>query len=114
MKTILTSVPDVMFETRITDAVRAMGHRAEAFRAQSEQNADLAIVGLENNREWQSVVQAARARNVPVLAFGRHTSVELLRQARQAGCTRVVVNSDIAEKLPHLLDEMLSIPTSNL
>lgn len=113
MKTILIAVPDVMFETRIKDVTRAIGHQVEAFSVQSKQSADLVIVGLENNREWQSVVQAARARNVPVLAFGRHTSIELLRQARQAGCTRVVVNSDIAEKLPHLLDEMLNIPTSN-
>ncbi len=112
MKTILISVPDMMFETRVTDVARAVGHRVEAFSVQGAQSADLVIVGLENNREWQSVVQAARARNVPVLAFGRHTSVELLRQAREAGCTEVVVNSTIAEDLPKFLSKYLSEKSS--
>lgn len=112
MKTILISVPDMMFETRITDVARTMGHQVEAFSVQNRQNADLVIVGLENNREWQSVVQAARARKVPVLAFGRHTSVELLRQARETGCTEVVVNSAIAGDLPKLLSKYLSEKSS--
>lgn len=110
MKTILVVVPDLMFETRIVDTVRKMGY--DVVSAGEMPYASLAIVGLENNRDWQSVVESARANNVPLLAFGRHTSAGLLRQARDEGCTRVVVNSDIAESLPKLLREMLNAPTN--
>jgi len=112
MKTILLSIPDLMFETLVADVARKLGHRVETFSADKLANANLVIIGLENNRNWQSVVETARIQNVPILAFGRHTSAELLRQAREAGCTRVVVNSDIAENFPQLLNEILQSPIS--
>ncbi len=112
MKTILLFVPDLMFEMRIADTARALGYRVESSR-ENIADANLAIVGLENNRDWQSVLEAARLHDVPVLAFGRHTSADLLREARAAGCTRVVVNSDIADRLPKLLEELLGILPSN-
>lgn len=108
MKTILLSIPDFMFETRITDVARKLGHRVEACSADKIAQANLIIVGLENNRDWRGVVETARKQDVQILTFGRHTSVELLHQAREAGCTRVVVNSDIAENFPQLLEEMLT------
>lgn len=100
-----------MFETRIVDTARTVGYGVVTAREEMPL-ASLAIVGLENNRDWQSVVELARLHSVPVLAFGRHTSAELLHQGREAGCTRVVVNSDIAENLPKLLNEMLNAPTN--
>ncbi len=106
MKTILVTVPDLMFEMRIADAARAMGYRVESAQVKISE-ASLAVVGLENNRDWKSTVELARLHSVPVLAFGRHTSVDLLRQAREAGCSKVVVNSDISERLPDLLKELL-------
>ena len=113
MKTILVMVPDLMFETRIADTARAMGYRVESSKEKIA-DANLAIVGLENNRHWQSFVEKARSHNVPVLAFGRHTSLELLRLARTAGCTQIAVNSDIAERLPKLIEELLGGATSKL
>ncbi len=118
-KTILLFVPDLMFETRIADTARRIGYAVESVNAFSDAsnkiaNANLVMLGLENNHDWQAVVEQARASRVPVLAFGRHTSAEMLKHAREAGCARVVVNSDIAEKLPQLLEDMLGVPTSNL
>ncbi len=107
MKTILLSIPDLMFETRVADVARKVGHRVEPFSAEKIPTANLVIVGLENNRDWRGVVETARKQNVPILAFGRHTSANLLRQAREAGCTRVVVNSDIAQDFPSLLNQFL-------
>jgi hypothetical protein len=106
VKTVLVDVPDLMFETRIVDAARAMGCSVVT-SADKIDDSSLLIVGLENNPGWLSVVERARSHTVPVLAFGRHTSAALLRQAREAGCTQVVVNSDIADRLPKLLEEML-------
>lgn len=99
-----------MFETRVAAAARKLGHRVETFSADEIANAGLLIVGLENNREWRGVVESAHRQNVPTLAFGRHTNAELLRQAREAGCSRVVVNSDIAENFPKLLNELIQSP----
>jgi hypothetical protein len=109
VKTILLSIPDLMFETRVADAARKLGHRVESFSADKLADANLLIVGLENNRIWNSIVESARKQHVPILAFGRHTSADLLRQAREAGCTRVVVNSDI-EDFPKLLEEFFPSP----
>lgn len=105
MKTILLAIPDLMFETRVADAARKLGHRVESFSADKIANAHLVLLGLENNLDWRDVVETARKENLPILAFGRHTSAELLRQARDAGCTKVVVNSDIAENLPKLFEQ---------
>ena len=112
MKTILISIPDLMFETRVAGVVRQLRHRVETFSAEKISSANLVIVCLENNRSWSSVVESARKQNVPILAFGRHTSAELLRGARDAGATRVVVNSDIAENFPQILQEMLNLPVA--
>ena len=108
MQTILLSIPDLMFETRVADVARKLGHRVEAFSADKLAGANLVIVGLENNRSWNSVVESAYKQNVRTLEFGRHTSAELLREARQAGATRVVVNSDIAANFPQILQDMLA------
>jgi hypothetical protein len=107
LKAILVVVPDLMFEMRVADVARAMGYAVE-MSTERVAEASLIVVGLEDNRDWQSLVKEAGSHHVPVLAFGRHTSVGLLRQAREAGCARVVVNSEIAEQLPKLLGEMLA------
>ena len=108
MSNILISIPDLMFETRIADAVRKLGHRAETYNAEKIAGANLIIIGLENNRNWRAVADNAQTQIVPILAFAGHTRAELLREARNAGCTRVVVNSDISENLPRLLEETLT------
>ncbi len=110
MKRILICVPDLMFETQITDVARRLGFEvatAASVDAENIARANLMILGLEKNPEWQHSIEAARGAGVPVLAFARHTSAELLRQARAAGCAQVVVNSDIAARLPELLKEIL-------
>ena len=60
MNLILLSIPDLMFETRIADVARKLGHRVETFSAEKIPGANLVIVGLENNRAWSGVVESAR------------------------------------------------------
>ena len=67
----------------------------------------LAILDLHADAiDWRSVVATAKERNVPVLAFGRHTDADLLRAARDAGCDRVVPRSTLAADLPQLIEEL--------
>ena len=64
---------------------------------------DLHVDGVD----WQSVVTRAKERGVPVLAFGRHTEAQLLREAREAGCDRVVARSTLVQELPALIEELV-------
>jgi hypothetical protein len=56
--------------------------------------------------DWRDAVSEAKAGSVPVLAFGRHTEAALLREAREAGCDRVVPRSTLVEELPALVREL--------
>ena len=55
-----------------------------------------AIVGVD----WRAAIAAARAAQIPVIAFGSHVDLETQQQARQAGATRVIANSKLATDLP--------------
>ena len=55
--------------------------------------------------DWRAVTAAAKERSLAVLAFGRHTEAALLREARDAGCDRVVPRSQFVEEMPSLLAE---------
>lgn len=62
---------------------------------------DLAVVELEA-REWEERIRDARGRGIPVLAFGSHMSVDLLRRARELGA-EAVPNSQVENRVAQLL-----------
>jgi hypothetical protein len=105
---IILAIPDLMFETRVADVARKLGHRVETYSAADIGSAQLVILGLENYPTWRAIADMARAKNVPILAFAGHTKANLLHDAREAGCTRVVVKSDVAENLPRLIEEIVA------
>lgn len=68
----------------------------------------LALVNTANPAlDWQGAIAAARAANVPVVAFGSHVDLETQEQARQAGATRVITNSRLAADLPGIVARAL-------
>ena len=74
---------------------------------------DLVVLDLHaSGIDTQQVIAEAKERDVPVLAFGRHTETDVLRAAREAGCDAVVVRSTFVEELPQLLRELLQPKTS--
>jgi len=77
------------------------------FREKLAQNSfQAALIDTQANQfDWQGLIQSAIAENVPVLAFGRHTEPQLLRQARAAGAYKAVANSAIVTKLASLLQQ---------
>ena len=62
-----------------------------------------AIVGVD----WRAAIAAARAAQIPVIAFGSHVDLETQQQARQAGATRVIANSKLATDLPDIVGRTL-------
>jgi hypothetical protein len=110
MPTILLLVPNLLFGASITRAAQAAGAtvlpaRTPAnFLAALEDRADLvgAVVDL-GNPAWEPAIRAAAGVGLPVFAFGPHLDSAALKGARQAGATRVVANSALAEAFPKWL-----------
>jgi hypothetical protein len=77
------------------------------FREKLAQNSfEVALIDTQATQfDWQGLIGAANVANVPVLAFGRHTEPQLLRQARSAGAYKAVANSAIVTKLSSLLQQ---------
>jgi CheY-like chemotaxis protein len=110
--TIVAVVNDLMFQSRLEQGARALGytfavaHDTRRIDAITQDAAlvivDLHVVGVD----WRAAVSKVKERGLPVLAFGRHTEAALLRQAREAGCDRVVPRSQLVEELPALIGEL--------
>ena len=111
--TILAVIPDLMFQSRVREQAQALG-----FEVATADTMDEAIQALERlpgllvldlhamGIDTAALAADAKARAVPVLAFGRHTETGVLRAAREAGCDAVVVRSTFVEELPQLLRQL--------
>lgn len=112
MSNVVLVVSDLLFQSRIEAAVRAQGHTAivtDARGAMGTPSSDLWIVDLhEKDLDIEALIASARRGGGSVMAFGRHTDVDVLRRARHAGADKVVARSQLAEELPQLIDELLN------
>lgn len=112
MTTVVAVVSDLMFLSRLEAQARALGHEVNVVSSDKElrdalAGAALAVVDLHiQGVDWREAVPLAKAAGARVLAFGRHTEAALLREARAAGCDRVVARSTFVEELPQLLHEL--------
>lgn len=109
MKDVLGLVPDLMFETRISDAARALGLTFKAFStskrladALGQTPSNLCIVSLDAP-DWEQAVKAAKKAGAHILAFGSHKDIALMQAAQAAGCDLVVARSRMARELAALL-----------
>lgn len=116
---ILAVIPDLMFQSRVREQARALDFRIEIADTMEEAasgldaSPDLVVLDLHAaGIDTKKVIAHAKARVVPVLAFGRHTETGVLREAREAGCDAVVVRSTFVEDLPQLLREHIRTETS--
>lgn len=116
MSTVLLYVPDLMFETRIKDVARRLGYGVASFNRAEEPalsmaraGAHLLIVALDAPG-WESIVAGARQVGLPILAFGSHRNVDVMRAAKEAGCTEVLARSRFAAELPSLLQKYMEGP----
>jgi hypothetical protein len=119
MKLALLYIPDIFFAPRVADALAHLGFTTKEVNLRGDLTAaldDVALLVVQLNppREtWLRLIETARAANVPVLAFGRHTDAETLRVARQAGA-KAVPNSELVSELPTLVEQLVaSQPTDS-
>lgn len=115
---ILVVIPDLMFQTRVREQAKALTYDVIVADAQAEVTAalemapNLVVLDLHAyGMEPAPIIEASKALDVPVLAFGRHTEAGVLKAAREAGCDRVVVRSTFVEEMPQLLQELVGSKT---
>ncbi len=113
MKKVLALTKDLFFTGKIKAALQnlpedwqgTLVRNAQDFRAHlAENDFALAIIDVTAKQaEPEELIRAARAVNLPVLAFGAHTEPQSLRAARAAGAYRAVPNSMLVTKFAALL-----------
>src|SRR5438034_6643142 len=81
-KRVLLVTRDLLFRSKLGGVVAAAG--AEVSR--DEAACDLAVLELGDPGATDRIGELVR-RGIPVLAYGSHVKVELLRAAREAGAT---------------------------
>ncbi len=98
MKTrVLLETPDLLFRSKLRAVVAA----GDAELARDEAASDLVVIELRDSQTIERIVPLVE-RGIPVLAFGAHVGVELLRAARDAGAV-AVPNSQVEARLRALL-----------
>ncbi|HZU05970.1 MAG TPA: response regulator [Chloroflexota bacterium] len=112
---VLALVPDLLFASRIEQALRHLGYRAEfapdgatlLARMRADPPAlvlvDLAARGVEPVAVIQALKQDPVGCGVPVVAFGPHRDTAARTAAQQAGAVAVVANARLALDLPDLV-----------
>ncbi len=98
-KRVLLATRDLLFRSKLGAVVAAAG--AEVSR--DEAACDLVVLELMGAGTAERIAELVR-RGTPVLAYGSHVQVELLRAAREAGAT-AVPNSQVEERLRELLNQ---------
>ena len=107
---ILIAVPDLLFQSRIAAAARALefdvviGDTEGSASEGLDPVPSLVVIDLHADAiDTSRLIAAAKAAGAAVLAFGRHTEPLVLRAARNAGADRVVARSELVDQLPDLL-----------
>ncbi|MFZ4647362.1 MAG: hypothetical protein ACOYNP_16535 [Gemmataceae bacterium] len=106
---VLSVGEDLLFFSRIRAEGIACGlsvaqaRNAEELTAALNSSAEVSLILLDLDAMDASTVIAASAGRFPVVAYGPHVQAELLRNAREAGCTRVVPRSVFVKELQEIL-----------
>lgn len=114
--TVLVVVDDLFFSAKIGETIRQLGGKprfaAEASEIPGESEASplaAIIVDLDLSRtDAVGLISHLKAdeatRDVPMMAYGRHTRPEAFVRARKAGCERAVPRSEFVKRLPGFIE----------
>ena len=111
---VVALVPDLLIGSRIAAAARRIDtdlesisdglHLKDALSKPTDVLiVDLSVAGID----LDGIVAEARAQNVPIVAFGPHVEVELLKTAKDAGIDSVYPRSAFLKNLHKILAERL-------
>jgi DNA-binding response OmpR family regulator len=111
---------DLIWSTRLSDALQAVGAEPEHVRsldglAAALSRVDRVIVDLTARAyDGVSAIETARAAGKPVLAVGQHDDHELRRRALAAGADRVFAYRKLFEDGPRTLAAWLAAPAAEV
>lgn len=119
---ILALEKDLFFSVRIRDTlrhheievttVRTLPAFEQRLTSNKEERPALVIINTAiKGVDWEAAIREARARDLPVLAFGSHMDLEARARALQAGAQKVVANSKFSSDMVGLVTRMLNNPT---
>jgi DNA-binding response OmpR family regulator len=107
---------DLIWSTRLVEALRAAGAEPQAVRsldafAAALPGVDAVVVDLTARAyDGVSALGSARAAGRPALAIGQHDDRELRRRALSAGASRVFAYRKLFEDGPRTLAAWLGLP----
>lgn len=122
---ILALEKDLFFSVRIRDTLRHHGMEVTTVRtlpafeqrlaASGDERPALVIINTAiKGVDWEAAIREARARDLPVLAFGSHMDLDARARALQAGAQKVVANSKFSSDMAGLVTRMLDNPAAIL
>ena len=107
MPQVIALIDDLMFLSRVREAARGLDLEVKALRqppGEEARDARLVVVDLDRFGDPELL---SRVRSVlgerPLVGFLSHVHADRARQAREAGCTRVLARSAFVQELPTLL-----------
>jgi CheY-like chemotaxis protein len=111
---VVAAVTDLFFVAKIESAGRQAGVKLLFAKSigdlleEVQSGADLVVLDLnDSNLDWLGALGRLRGQPetaaVPTLAYFSHVDADLARQAREAGCARVVPRSQFSSRLVDLL-----------
>jgi DNA-binding response OmpR family regulator len=117
---ILALEKDLFFSVKMRDTlrhhamevttVRTLAAFEQRLAASADERPQLVIINTATaGVDWEAAIRAARAHDLPVLAFGSHMDLEARARAMQAGAQRVVANSKFTTDMPGLINRMLHL-----
>ena len=121
---ILALEKDLFFSVRMRDTlrhhdmnvttVRTLPAFEQRLETAKEEKPVLAIINISTvGVDWEAAIRAARAKELPVLAFGSHMDLEARAKALAAGAQRVVANSKFTSDMPGLVERILKEPVAS-
>src|SRR5947209_6079711 len=121
---ILALEKDLFFSVRMRDTlrhhdmnvttVRTLPAFEQRLETTNEEKPVLAIINISTmGVDWEAAIRAARAKELPVLAFGSHMDLEARARALAAGAQRVVANSKFTSDMPGLVERILQEPVAD-
>jgi len=112
---IIAAVDDMFFAAKIRGAAEQTGRRLVFVKSRAELDENLAsgppaMILLDLNSERlepigiiQSLKSDPKLSAIPILGFLSHVQTDLMSQAEEAGCDRVMPRSAFSQRLPELL-----------
>jgi len=120
---ILALISDLFFGMRVRNTAEQLGISLKLIDSASdigdsdgfsvlieESSPKLVILDIHSALPWQAWIKSAKEneqlRNIPWLAFGSHTSIDLLNEAKQLGADSVIAKSKFTKELPILMQSL--------